>query len=70
MSIVRMKKRRILIPEPKSRFIVVSCPDCGNEQITFDRASTVVRCLVCNRVLVRPTGGKAIIEGKLVRVLE
>jgi len=65
-----VKKRKILVPEPKSRFIIISCPDCGNEQISFDRASIVVRCRVCNRVLVRPTGGKAIIEGKLVRVLE
>ncbi|MEM2137016.1 MAG: 30S ribosomal protein S27e [Candidatus Methanomethylicia archaeon] len=60
----------MLIPEPKSNFIVVSCPDCGNEQISFDRASTVVRCNVCDRILVKPTGGKAIIEGRVVRVLE
>ncbi|RLE51437.1 MAG: 30S ribosomal protein S27e [Candidatus Methanomethylicota archaeon] len=70
MTITKIKKRKILIPEPKSRFVLVSCPDCGNEQIVFNRASTEVRCLVCNRVLVKPTGGKAIIEARIIRVLE
>jgi small subunit ribosomal protein S27e len=64
-----VKRRKVLIPEPKSRFIVVSCPDCGNEQISFDRASTVVKCNICGRVLIEPTGGKANIKGKVVKVL-
>ncbi|HDI31644.1 MAG TPA: 30S ribosomal protein S27e [Thermofilum sp.] len=64
------KKRKILIPEPKSRFVLVKCPDCENEQVVFDRSSSTVKCLVCGRVLVRPTGGKAIIEAQVVRVLD
>jgi small subunit ribosomal protein S27e len=64
-----VRKSRVLIPEPKSRFVVVSCPDCGNEQISFDRASTVVKCNICGRVLIAPTGGRADIKGKVVRVL-
>ena len=70
MSLKRTKKHLILIPEPKSRFISVSCPDCGNEQIVFDRASVTVKCNVCGRVLVKPHSGKAIIEGRVVKVLE
>lgn len=65
-----MKKRKILIPQPKSRFLLVQCPDCENRQIIFDHASIVVRCLVCNRVLARPTGGKAVVEAKVLEVLE
>ncbi len=65
-----VKKRKILIPMPKSKFILVKCPDCGNEQVTFDHASMVVRCLVCGRELVRPTGGKAEILGIKVKELE
>ncbi|MCX8169394.1 MAG: 30S ribosomal protein S27e [Candidatus Methanomethylicia archaeon] len=67
---MRGKKTRILIPEHKSRFLLISCPDCGNEQATFDRASIVVKCNVCGRVLVEPTGSKANIKGKVIRVLE
>ncbi|RLF08215.1 MAG: 30S ribosomal protein S27e [Thermoprotei archaeon] len=65
-----MKKRKILIPYPKSRFVLVKCPDCENEQIIFDRASTVVHCLMCGRVLARPTGGKAVFEGKVLKTFD
>ncbi len=64
-----VKKYKILVPEPKSRFVRVQCPDCGNEQIIFDHATFIVRCLVCGRVLAEPTGGKARIYGKIIKVL-
>ena len=59
-----------LIPRPRSRFIRVRCPDCGNEQITFDRATTEVSCSVCGAKLVEPRGGKAKILGEIVAVLD
>lgn len=65
-----MKKRKILIPMPKSKFILVKCPDCENEQVIFNHATTEVKCLICGRTLARPSGGKAIIETRIVRVLE
>jgi len=61
---------RVLIPQPRSKFVKVRCPDCGNEQVVFSHAAMVVRCLVCGRVLARPTGGKAIFAGHIVKVLE
>ncbi len=64
-----VKKRKILIPEPKSRFVRVRCPNCGNEQVVFDHATFPARCLVCGTVLVQPTGGKAKILGEIVKVL-
>jgi small subunit ribosomal protein S27e len=44
--------------ENRSKFYRVKCPDCENEQIIFEKASTVVDCVVCGRVLAEPTGGK------------
>lgn len=67
---IGIKKTKILIPEPKSRFILISCPDCGNEQVSFDRASIIVKCNICGRVLIEPTGGKANIKGKIIKVYE
>ena len=55
-----------MIPTPRSQFLRVKCPDCSNEQIVFDRASTVVACAVCGATLARPTGGKATIRGEVV----
>ena len=58
------------LAKPKSHFLQVRCPDCGNEQIVFDRAATVVTCLVCGATMVRPSGGKAEIKGEVVKVVE
>lgn len=64
------KMRKVLIPQPRSKFLRVRCPECGNEQIIFSHPAIVVRCLVCGKVLARPTGGKGIIEAKIIKELE
>ncbi|MEM0472796.1 MAG: 30S ribosomal protein S27e [Sulfolobales archaeon] len=64
-----MRKRKILIPEPRSRFVRVRCPQCGNEQVIFDHATFPVRCFICGTQLVRSTGGKAIINGEVIKIL-
>ncbi|RLE50294.1 MAG: 30S ribosomal protein S27e [Candidatus Methanomethylicota archaeon] len=64
-----VKKRKQLVPQPKSRFLKVKCPDCGNEQVVFSHATIVVKCLVCGRTLAKPSGGKAIIEGEVLKEL-
>ncbi|MEM2121464.1 MAG: 30S ribosomal protein S27e [Candidatus Woesearchaeota archaeon] len=58
------------IREPESKFVKVRCPKCKNEQIVFGKASTVVNCLVCGRVLAVPTGGKARLKARVLEVLE
>ncbi|MCE4599439.1 MAG: 30S ribosomal protein S27e [Desulfurococcales archaeon] len=63
------KKRKILVPQPKSRFIYVTCPNCGHKQVLFSHASFPARCLSCGTQLVKPTGGKARILGKIEKVL-
>ena len=56
--------------ETKSKFLRIKCDDCGNEQIVFDHAVTPVKCLVCDKVLVEPRGGKAKIKTKIVDVVD
>ncbi|MEE8168187.1 MAG: 30S ribosomal protein S27e [Candidatus Hydrothermarchaeales archaeon] len=58
------------IPHPKSRFLRLRCTDCGNEQVAFGNASSIVRCLVCGKTLIKPRGGKAEILTKIIGVLE
>ncbi|MCX8196324.1 MAG: 30S ribosomal protein S27e [Acidilobaceae archaeon] len=62
------KRRKILIPQPRSRFLLVTCPSCGNSQVIFSHATFPVRCLSCGTQLVRPRGGKAEILGKVERI--
>ncbi|MCW7070841.1 MAG: 30S ribosomal protein S27e [Methanophagales archaeon] len=61
-----MRKER----KTRSKFLVVKCSDCENEQVVFDHASTLVKCNVCGRTLVEPRGGKAETTGRVIKVLE
>jgi small subunit ribosomal protein S27e len=58
------------IREPNSKFIKVRCSKCKNEQIAFGKSSTRVLCLVCNKVLLEPRGGKSRIKARILEVLE
>ncbi len=54
-----------------SRFIRITCKDCGHEVVIFERASTVINCSVCGATLAQPAGGKAVLVGSEVQeVLE
>ena len=54
---------------PSSRFVRVQCRDCGSEQVVFGKASTAVKCLVCEKQVTVPGGGKCKIKGKVLEVL-
>ncbi len=66
---IGVKRRKILIPEPRSRFLLVTCPKCGHKQVVFSHATFPVKCLSCGAPLVKPRGGKALILGQIERVL-
>ncbi|MFB6077380.1 MAG: 30S ribosomal protein S27e [Halarchaeum sp.] len=51
-------------------FFRVRCPDCENEQVVFEKASSPVACAVCGTTLARPTGGKADLEAEVTEVVE
>ncbi|MGM0591640.1 MAG: 30S ribosomal protein S27e [Halobacteriota archaeon] len=51
-------------------FYLVKCSDCENEQIVFEKASTVVNCAVCGTTLATPTGGRAAIDHEVVETVE
>jgi small subunit ribosomal protein S27e len=55
---------------PEAKFITVKCSDCGNKQTVFEKATSVVNCLVCGTTLATPSGGKAEIKGEVIGVLE
>lgn len=59
-----------LIPKPKSHFLRVKCPDCGNEQIVFSHTSNPIHCKVCGALLAEPTGGRAKIKGDVIGTID
>ena len=54
----------------RSRFLNVKCPDCGNEQVIFNKSNTMVSCVICGATLARPGAGKAEIKGNVIGVLD
>jgi len=59
-----------LLPRPRSKFLRVKCPSCGNEQAIFSHATSEVKCNICSTILAEPTGGKAAIKGEILTALE
>jgi len=51
-------------------FVRVTCSDCGNEQVVFEKASSRVNCAVCGTTLAVPTGGKARIDHEITERVE
>ena len=47
-------------------FLKVRCTDCGNEQLVYSHASTLVRCHVCSTTLAMPRGGKAMLKATVI----
>lgn len=54
----------------RARFVVLKCPDCSSEQITFERATSTVTCKICGSTLATPTGGRLSYKGQVVRYAE
>ena len=55
--------------ERKGRFLIIVCPRCSNRQIIFGKATLKIKCLKCNKLLIKPTGGKTKIKARIERIL-
>ncbi len=51
-----------------AKYLKVQCK-CGNEQVVFSHATSVVKCVSCKEPLSSPSGGTAVIHGKVVAEL-
>jgi small subunit ribosomal protein S27e len=64
-----MSDMESLVPRPTSRFLRVKCAGCESEQVVFSHATHEIKCRTCGEVIVKPTGGKALIKGTVQTVL-
>jgi small subunit ribosomal protein S27e len=64
-----VKRGREPIPRQKSAFLLVKCPDCGEERILFSASTKDVGCRGCGRKLAESKGGKAVVLATLVKKL-
>ena len=51
-----------------SMFYLVKC-ECGEEKKVFSHITSIVRCDKCNEPLAHPSGGEAVIHGKITKEL-
>ena len=65
-----MKKERESVPKPASSFILVKCPDCGEERVLFSSSTMEVTCKGCGRLLAENTGGKVKLQAPLIKRLD
>ena len=56
------------IDEPDSKFLKVSCSNCGNTQVIFNKPSKRAECLECDSLLCKPSGGMGEINSKIEEV--
>ncbi len=63
-----MTKTKI-IPNPKTKFLQVKCIKCGKERKVFSASTKEIKC-ECGQTLVYPSASKAVIEAKIIKVLE
>lgn len=50
------------------KYLKVQCK-CGNEQVVFSHAASIVSCSGCKEPLAHPSGGGAVIHGKILEEL-
>lgn len=56
--------------ENTGKFVKVKCVECKNEQVVFGKCSSLVKCLVCGKVISEPTGGKSKIKARVLEILK
>jgi len=62
-------KMKELIKEPTSKFIKLRCPKCKNEQLVFGKTASKVKCLVCEKIIAEPSGGKTRVKARILEIL-
>jgi small subunit ribosomal protein S27e len=65
-----MKREGIMIPKPRSNFLSVACPKCGEKAVVFSHTTTDVKCKSCGELVAEKSGSKASILGKVLGALD
>ena len=65
-----MKKEHIPIPQPRSSFLSVACPNCGKESVVYSHTTSDVKCKNCKTVIAERTGSRAVLHSKEFKKLD
>ena len=65
-----MRRNNIMVPKPHSNFLSVQCLKCGENTVIFTYTTMDINCKACGEMVAKKTGGKAIVMGKILSVLD
>lgn len=65
-----MKKMHIPVPEPRSSFLLIACPNCGKESVVFSHTTTDIKCKNCKTPIAEKTGSRAMLHNKQFKKLD
>lgn len=65
-----MRREREFLPKPRSSFVLIKCPDCGEERVMFSTSTKDITCKGCGRKLAETTGGKVRVDAPVIKRLE
>lgn len=65
-----MKREREFVPKPRSSYVLIKCPDCGEERVMFSTSARDVTCRGCGRKLAESTGGKVRVDATVLKRLD
>jgi small subunit ribosomal protein S27e len=65
-----MKREMEPIPKPRSNFLLIKCPDCGEEKVLFSSSTRDISCKGCGRLLAEKRGGKSRLLVPIIRRLD
>jgi small subunit ribosomal protein S27e len=68
--LIEMKRQSIMIPKPRSTFLSVQCPKCGEKAVVFSHTTADIVCKSCGEMLAQKSGSKALILGKILSALD
>jgi small subunit ribosomal protein S27e len=55
---------------PTTEFLKIICPRCKNTQTVYSKATSRIKCLGCNKLLLEPTGGKTKIRAGIKKIIK
>lgn len=61
-EILRTAKSKLIFPSPRSEYLVIKCGSCNALSVCFSHSQTMRTCKVCSEVILKPAGGRAIIN--------
>jgi len=53
----------------EKKFLEIACPRCQKPHTIFSKSTLKIKCVNCNKLLIKTTGGKTKVKAPIKKVL-